>query len=201
MTHPRPTYNHTRGDSKLHPCDQCAIGELEIYAILTGRPDQLERWEVGLLPQDELLALARTELFKPFDGLPRWNSRSGAHNATIRWGDVRHKDDCSFHKAKSEDWEPYVERLKAQGAIRFEATPADELGADQWRALKEMTALANRASQHAWLTVTAAGGEVFAVAPRAHTATCTMCAEEIYKASALVSVKWAGRLLSREYVL
>lgn len=193
-----PAFNHTRADSALTPCTDCQR-ELERPALELGRPDQRERWEARVLPEDEILFLARNELFKPFDGLPRWNSRSGRNNATIRWGDVRHKSDCAYRKAKYEDWEPYVERLKNQNAIRFEATPADELDANRWAALKHVMVLARRASLHPWLATSA--GQEFAVAPRAHWATCTMCAEEVFKVSALVSVQWAGRLLSREYVL
>lgn len=191
-----PAYNHTRGDSPLTPCPECQR-YLEIEVVARGTPDQRERWAANLLPEDELLVIARGVLFAPFEGLPRYNARSNRPSATIRPIDVHHTDLCGYRRQPREEFDPYVARLARQGAIRFEVAEATELGATEWASLKKMSVLVSQASQHAWI----APGQGFSLEPRAHWASCTMCHEEIVKHSAMVSVYWAGRTLSREYIL
>src|SRR6185295_12666870 len=48
---------------------------LELEALKLGTDNQRERYSAGLLPEDELTALARTELFTGFAGLRRWAKR------------------------------------------------------------------------------------------------------------------------------
>ena len=56
-----------------------------------GSHSQQERWKAGLLPQTELLSLARDEVFKPFEGLSRYRR--------LLRSDVRHHEACEAHEA------------------------------------------------------------------------------------------------------
>jgi hypothetical protein len=156
------------------------LREIETNAVKLGTADQKARWHAGVLPEDELLALARGELFKLFDvkdvpkggGILRWQM--------LKPDDVRHERDC-----------------RAVKAVEFTVTSQVRLRRNEWFALNRITAIAAMASDHAWLK----GQPGFTVTTRCHLARCAACHAEIDGISALVSVSWAGRTLSREYAL
>lgn len=148
--------------------------DLEL-AVLEGASDnQRERYDAGLLPEDELLTLARAELFKAFDGIPRWS-----WNKHVR--DLRHASDCA-----TKDTSP-----------AYEQCDVGEVTATEWENLKLVTRAASETNHHPWLDRT--GNCVVEAA--AHWLTCPTCKAEMYKVSAKVTIHWAGRALVREYNL
>lgn len=152
----------------------------ELEAIALGTDNQRERYAAGLLPEDELLAIARHELFKPFDGFKRWRTDSNRGTATsLRPDDVKHSRDCQ------------------QRSVGFETTQAGELGHDEWVSYRQISAARDQAALHSWhQTLTAVRIE-----PMTHWATCATCKGEAAKSTARISIEWAGRVLVREYAL
>lgn len=159
--------------SKEHPAE---FAELEAAAAHLGTDNQRERFAAGLLPEDELLALARGELYRPFDGLPRWGKYT-----LVRVADIRHTPKCEGHDKD----------------VVFESCQAGELSHDEWVAYRALQAARDIAALHPWLSSPGA----ITLEPMGHFATCTACDAEVCRMSAKVIVKWAGRELVREYVL
>ena len=151
--------------------------DLEHAAAKLGTENQRERYAAGMLPEDELLALARGELFKPFDGFKRWGK-----DTKVRAFDIRHRSPCV---------------LTRESDINFEVTQAGELTHDEWVVYKQIGEARDYASRHAWL----AGISSVVIEPLAHFATCPACDAESTRMSAKVTIEWAGRKLVREYVL
>lgn len=146
----------------------------EIAAVATGTPNQQERYAVGLLPEEELLQLARVQLYGNFK-FPRWSGRDR---------------DRMLKEFKHGGGAPCFGREK------FETTAVGEMNADEWAMFKRMTVAAGHANQHEWLDAAAVS-----VQPIAHWLTCDECEAELCKISVKVSIAWAGRTLVREYAL
>jgi len=136
--------------------------------------NQRERYAAGVLPLDELANLARAVLFAPFAEAKRW-SKLAAWN-------VRH---APAH-------------VVTQDLVTYEARIGALLRGPEWDALKRINAMLDRANEHPWLV---RSGQRFALELRTHTATCSVCKKTCGQPSALVSVVWADRPLSREYAL
>jgi hypothetical protein len=150
------------------------IQRQELEALSLATDNQRERYAAGLLPEDELLAIARAELFKPFDGFKRWRTGSG-----VKSEDVRHDRDCQDR------------------TVIFETTQAGELSHDEWSMYRTIGEARNKSALHSWFTESAA----VTIEPLTHWATCTSCKGEAARSSVKVSVQWAGRVLVREYSL
>lgn len=173
---------------------------LELVCVQrTGTAEQLERFKAGVLPEEELCTLARGELFKRFEALPRWNSRSNRRSASLHMTDVRHDADCGYRKGEHEPFDMWALRLKANGAVRFETTAASEMSASDFAKFKAICALVSRVNQELPAVTKLDNPTPFEAVPKTHWATCTMCAREELRHTALISVHWAGRTLSREY--
>lgn len=153
-----------------------------------GTPEQIERWQAQVLPEEELVKLARDVLFKPLEGLPRWNSRSNRRASSLQATDLAHPVSCPHHQRPREPLDEWRERLLAAGAVRFETTEAAEMSKEEWATYKKVT----------FLAACVPADELY-VKRNTHWATCTMCANEMCRNTALVTVHWAGRVLSREY--
>lgn len=158
---------------------------LESCALEHGTPNQRERWLANVLPDDELLALARAELFKPLDGVKRWRKIEVSH--------VRHRGE-KCHAMLLGDMTP---------AIKFETVdptkqPASGISHEEWRAFKVIRDGVVIMQMHEWLR--RSGGSV-EVQCQTHRATCTACRQVTERTSAIVRVTWAGRTLVREYAL
>lgn len=163
------------------------VAELERVALVArGTENQRARYAEGLLPEDELLAIARAELFAPFN-------------------DIR-----PFRKMKPTECK-HKSRL-CHGRIEFETRDAGELEHDDYEALKKIRELALVAERHDWIATSLKlvsadlgipDGDVrrIAVTPMTHWGTCVSCGQETWRSSARVSILWAGRVLSREYAL
>lgn len=165
-----------------------------------GSPSQIRRWEAGTLPEDELLDMVRTVLFHPL-GLfsrrtrmgftvidhPRLRGVATCLTVPRASGPVKHPDELV-------DW-------------RTIANPP--LTESEHRALRSLNDAANEIRQHPWLrqcapAALAAGAvmpELVGVAPREHEGRCKVCDRATFERSALVTVHWGGRNLSREYTL
>ena len=182
-----PSYNHTPSDSAKTPCVLCASADreaitkrLEALALELGTTNQRDRYARGLLPEVELTALARAELFDPLVDMKRW--------PMIRTSQVRHDHDCKAHLLP--DLTPVT---------KFESHEGAQLDHEEFDTLRAIEAIAEKIRIHPWLAASA--GQV-SVEIYTHTARCTLCAGPVVtKHSAMVRVNWAWRVLSREYLL
>lgn len=171
--------------SQSHPVPVAVdskIAELEREALAKrGTDNQRARYAAGFLPEDELLAIARAELFAPFNAFKPW------HNRFLKPHAVKHRE------------------RTCRGTIAFETADADELTHDQWEVLAQIKAAAEIAADHHWIVRSCVhgGADVHKVRvdPLAHWATCEVCGAEEVRASVKVTIQWAGRLLTREYAL
>lgn len=151
---------------------------LEFEAARLGTPRQLEDYSKGRLGEGDLRRLAREHLFAPFRDLPRWTP--------MGWRDVTHV------------------RAGCIGSVTFEASNVggaqipDVALYRRTQLIGAIGALSIEAGRHQWLL---RSGEGFSVALRNHVATCTACGAREVRSSALVSVEWASRTLSREFAL
>jgi len=136
-----------------------------------GTDSQRERYAARLLPEDELLALARAQLFAPFASFRRWEK--------LQLQDVRHERTCSG------------------GVVAFATSPPDSLTHDEWSTFKRtLTAIdAANAGHLRWHGVTAEATLV------EHVGRCSVCAAEVFGRAVNIRIEWAGRPLSREYTL
>lgn len=152
---------------------------LELEALKGGTDNQRDRWAHQLLPEDELTALARAELFSGFSDLKRWKNISEleADNA------INHADACY-------DDGP---------TIKFGTEPAEFMTHDEWESYKLIqTAIDHVTNSHPWCLN---ADVTFKFATRRHVATCQVCKKAVRFSTALVTAQWAGRTLSREYSL
>jgi hypothetical protein len=161
----------------------------ELEALRLGTADQRERHIAGRLPDDELLAIARPVLFGAFDGF-----------------DVRKKMTASAiphpHSPGSDAWECVVDaavnRPYTPLPISWSVLPTPVLSVTEWATLTWVNRAVNDTNRHPWLVDAALGATV---ATRIHKGVCQRCKREAAQVTALVTVAWAGRMLSREYVL
>lgn len=155
--------------------------ELEREVVKLGTDNQRSRHAEGQLPEDELLCIARGELFKPFDRFRPW------HNRNLRAQSVRHADKM------------------CRGHIKFETCEPDGMSHDEWEVLADLRRAADIAADHHWIIRSAKlvtdARELVVVEPLMHFAACVACKSEESRASAKIHIAWAGRVLTREYAL
>lgn len=155
-----------------------SVRAMELAALLRrGNDSQRERHAANLLPEDELTALARAELFDCFKPFRRWAGRD--REALI--GKIRHANWC--------------------GGVRHidtETTEVTEIGAEEWEALKQITTIADAQKTHPWLAYSI---DPISILKSTHWATCSACKAEVCRSSAKITIRWAGRELVREYAL
>jgi len=145
---------------------------------LKGHPEMYQRWGHGLLPESELLDVARDELFKPMAAFPRRK----------RLGDtaVPHRGGCSY------DGDP-------EYLVTWRTDHGPSLTRTQYARLAMREAVTQRIADHPWLRLSPRNCVTTQV--RDHIGTCTVCRQSVSQRSVLVTVQWAGRTLSREYLL
>lgn len=154
---------------------------LELEAVNLGTASQRERLIAGVLPEDELTALARTELFKGFGEFRRFAGR----DRTALMFSLKHegpKGQCAVN----------------QETIDLETADVTELGADEWAILKRIQGMVEAMKDHPWIHRAACQVDVVS---STHWATCRTCKAETCCSSVKVTVHWAGRELTREYAL
>lgn len=158
-----------------------------------GSSDQRTRWISCLLPEEELLHIARSELFRPFGLLVK--------RRPMAFADIDHP------KNTSNLW-TCVPKMPVPGRnvprdlselVDWATVPVASLTEDEHRTLLRVHEGAAEVLRHPWMKN--AGNDVVCVEVREHTGTCKMCGRGTFERSALVTIMWAGRNLSREYVL
>lgn len=171
----------------VHPNPK--VAELEREAVrVRGDANQRSRYEAGLLPEEELVTLARAELFAPFERCARW------HNRMLRSQAVRHRVQY------------------CHGQIDFETCDVDELTSEQWDNLEILRSAMEIARDHHWIvrSVNDASARLhvdvrrisgIVITTTAHWATCRACLAEESRHTARVQILWAARTLSLEYLL
>lgn len=164
--------------------EQNMTTHLEQEALKQGTENQRERWLHKVLPEEEILQLARKELFRWLDDVPRWASGDGRKDMRSA---MRHDRDCV--------------RETASGGVRnvlFEVLGSCEMNAKEWALLKHLRELADATRLHPWLTCSSGSVKVDMCT---HWAECSECYAEEIRHVAKVSITWAGRVLVREYLL
>lgn len=154
-----------------------SVAWLEAQALAFGTDDQRDRWNAKMLPEEELLAIARTVLFKPLEHVPRWKR--------IETGELRHLTHL---------------RLGCNArSVEFSTTPSpSEMDAQQWAVLNRIKRATETMNRHDWLRMAQATCELETTE---HVARCNLCKATVSRLSASVRVPWAGRTLAREYAL
>ena len=135
--------------------------------------NQRERFAAGLLPEDELLSLARFELFKPFMTFRRW--------VKLEHGDVRHDGD----------------RMCPPQSVEYTTHEPAVLTHDEWATFKKITSEVSRANSE----YLAEHGVAAIASLVEHVGRCINCGAEAFGRSVNIRIEWAGRPLSREYTL
>ncbi len=164
--------------------DGAAIGDLENAALRDlGGDDAVARWIGGDLTEEQLTRHVRDRLLGQLDELaerrPKMRFWSIPHNP-VCWAKGLHPSardaKVTWSTAESlQDW-----------------SPAEELGV--LRINKACATL----RRHPWLS---SGGGSVTTKVRWHKGVCAACGQQATQTSVLVSVRWAGRELSREYLL
>ena len=129
----------------------------------------------------ELCTIARTELFRPMAELTK-RVRMRAHA-------VPHSAACSAPRTGH--------------SIVWSTVPSfgsGSFGAREMTALDVVTKAAESIAKHRWMTVPGVADQI-RVEPRYHLGLCGTCSGAAGEHSVLVTIPWAGRELSREYVL
>ncbi len=153
---------------------------LEIEALKLGTDSQRERWSHNVLPEQELLQLARAELFRGFEALERWSGRDRLHLLTRLRHSHRGEPACSAT------------------SVSLSTEDVHELGPEPWKRLKAIHAATLGVRNHPWIIRSLAE---ISVESRTHVARCAACGASSSRSSTKVSIAWAGRKLVREFVL
>lgn len=152
---------------------------LQFEALALGTDNQRERFKEHALPTEELLALARGELYKPLEGWTRWKNRD------LHAREVRHEGSCA---GRHND----VTYSSIGGAS---LPPMD---GDAWNRLTELRHAVNQISVHEWLTRSHVKVDIEVTK---HEARCSQCRRVAVRYTARVMIPWATHKLVREYVL
>lgn len=174
----------------------------ELAAIERATDSQRERYHAGVLPEDELLTIVRAELFKGFTDLaPRWNKAKDIDLMIRRLTHGMHTcNSCNnhgFHGESGKDWCTTC-GTEDTSKVEHETTDVAELDAQEWDVLRKLQGAADAVKAHPWIRDH--GGAV-AVESFTRWVTCTGCAEEACRSTTKITITWAGRALTREYVL
>lgn len=130
----------------------------------------------------ELRHLARGELFSPLIEF-RVRHRKRDHV-------VRHSTACGYHS---------VERnMRPRATWSTDALHTEMMTSDELRAFSDIARIAHGIESHEWLRAT---HDAVTAAARTHTAMCPQCGGDFTESCVLVSIRWAERILSREYHL
>lgn len=157
--------------------------ELDLLAQWGTKVDY-DRHAGHLLPEDELLAVARTVVYRRFAEFKRYDG-----GARIYASDIRHKHGCSIRLLALSEQEK---------AFQYETVAPPGLNEEAWLVLEDIRKVANRLNDDA---PTFAGLGQYQVDIRRHQAHCPECAATASRDTTMVTVTWLGRTLSREYLL
>jgi hypothetical protein len=152
----------------------------EAEAIRHGTARQHQLWDQAALPDHELTDIAREILFAPFRPFRR----------RVRMGSM------AVHAGHVTS----MSTAPCTTAISWTSIPCELSSLARWElaTLNRIIETSQKASEHPWLRPAVHN---FSVEVRQHVGVCQSCDCSASDASALVSVQWAGRTLSREYAL
>lgn len=162
---------------------------LEHQALGFGTENQRERYALSLLPYEELLALARAELFKLFDA-KRWRPLS--------YSTVRHRPECAGRVDITSGMLYTTWRRSDADVPQHETT---SLAHDVWENYKRVLRTCEfLRADHQWLAGLPETESVRATVHE-HTARCVECPAFTKAWSVRVIIPWGGYNLTREYAL
>jgi len=156
-----------------------------------GTFDQRTRWCSCILPEDELLGIVRDELFRPFGLLTK--RRQMVFADLPHPVDVRGIWECLRGTAAGRTSKSLAD------LVTWETAPSPRLTAPEYRTLLRIQEATAEIQRHPWMQGTS--GEAVSTEVREHRGICKKCGGMAFERSALVTIQWAGRNLSREYVL
>lgn len=143
-----------------------------------GTPDQVERYEAGVLPDEEALALIRDRVFAPLSSFPRYQT---IDKADVRKASYANRDEETLGTT-----------------IDFEAEDTAEFSARRWAAFKAIKLAAETCTK----LNTFEAAETVQLVGRVHRGGFEEAsAWLIERYSAKVTIVWQGWKFSREYAL
>jgi hypothetical protein len=190
----RPEHLHTVNVTRLSDLELEELGNRHAWqehetVRSCGTFDQRTRWTECVLPEEELLGIARAELFRPFGMLEK--------RRPMVFADIPHPTDT---RGVWTCLQPVPKIPKdASALVTWETLPGPCLTQAEYRTLCRIHEIAAEVQGHPWMK--GASAEAVSFEAREHRGTCKKCGGMTYERSALVTVLWAGRRLSREYVL
>lgn len=131
------------------------------------------RWLAGMVSDDEIKTIAREELFAAFG---QWVKRRPMTHESLH-------SPCMPCGAGTSTW-----------STRDKPT----LTSTQWRTLEALRETAREVQRHRWLRPSR---DSVVIEVREHRGVCNHCARSRSQTAALVTIRWAGRDLSREFML
>lgn len=154
------------------------LDELEAAATELATPTQRDRMAESLESREvELMTIVRYELFRPFTEFRK--------RVRLRSAALAHTEECA----------------SPQPEITWSTSrPPTLVGAETFR---QMTTAAETAAKHPWLTTLtdqALRAYKIRLEQRYHHGVCNTCGAEVGQHAVLVTIPWAGRALTREYV-
>lgn len=141
-----------------------------------GTESQRERLAAGRLPEGELRDLARAILFKPLDGFVRFRR--------LEYSDLKHQNSCTGSASG-------VASFKVEDDYKGPLTDA------QWATWKMVNAAVDTLATPDLIRYM----DVVSIKMRWHLAECVPCGAQRHRPSALISGRFCGMALSREYAL
>jgi hypothetical protein len=154
-------------------------------ALRLGTSNQRQRWQSGVLPDSELLILARTELFRPYALCPR-RVRKGP-------GAIPHPTDTNG------TWACAAAAVNGTIPVTWETRGDPRLTDPQWSSLQRLLTASEEVRRHPWMFKSLP--TCVRIELREHRGECMVCRAVTSENAALVEIDWAGHLLSREYAL
>lgn len=156
-----------------------------------GSEDQIARYARGALPVDELLTMARAELFAPFGGMDLKRFAKSREMVSLHRR-IAHSKDCP--EIGRDDSEIHEIDLPA-----LVQTPAEQKHLDM------LVAHATTAARHEFLQtkflLDPSAGDALLIETRTYRATCAACRAHASCTAAKVSIRWAEHTLVREWLL
>jgi len=154
----------------------------EEQVLARGSTNDRARWRDGCLPEEDLLRIARNELFLPLALIPRRQRRGPA---TVHQGQTQSQMfECAVDGTVPVVWE-------------MDADP--QLTSTEWQTFTQVLVACEEIRRHPWMR--SSPPERVRVGLRTHRGVCKTCKRSAQEVGALVEIDWAGRLLTREYVL
>jgi len=162
----------------------------ELEALRThGAADDRHRWMQQCMPESDLIAIAKRELFRPLATFSRLRQTGFA--------------DIDHPKNSRNLWECLLtSKSGTANLIELTTLQGPELDMNERGALMRIQECAEHMRAHPWLCVSNRFvGNPVSLLVREHRCTCRVCGRSISRKAVLVTAAWAGRHLVNEYIL